>query len=210
MEKEMTKTCRVCGEEKSLTPEYFHRHKSRKDGFLNLCKICRSKTRTDKYNTLTEEQKNAVKKRATKWNKKNVTKRRKIVAKSRRNNRQYYCDYNKNRNQTDILFRLQGQIRSLMCTRIKNKSMKTSDIIGCDWNTFKNHIESKFTEGMTWDNYGYYGWHYDHIIPISSAESEEDVIRLNHYTNFQPLWWDDNLQKSNKISEEWGNVDLTV
>ena len=50
---------------------------------------------------------------------------------------------------------------------------------------------------MTWENQG--EWHFDHIIPISSAQTEEEVIKLNHYTNFQPLWAEDNLRKSNKI-----------
>ena len=59
------------------------------------------------------------------------------------------------------------------------------------------HLESKFTEEMSFDNYG--KWHIDHIIPISSAKTEEDIIRLNHYTNFQPLWAVDNLRKSNKV-----------
>ena len=42
----------------------------------------------------------------------------------------------------------------------------------------------------------------DHIIPISSAETEEDIYRLNHYTNFQPLYWEDNLRKGNKVNSE--------
>ena len=46
---------------------------------------------------------------------------------------------------------------------------------------------------MTWDNYGKYngsfnyGWDIDHIIPTSSAKNEDDVYRLNNYTNLQPL-----------------------
>lgn len=46
---------------------------------------------------------------------------------------------------------------------------------------------------MTWENKGLYngelnfGWDIDHIIPISSAKSEEDIIRLNHFSNLQPL-----------------------
>jgi hypothetical protein len=54
---------------------------------------------------------------------------------------------------------------------------------------------------MNWENQGTY-WHMDHIIPISSAETEEDVYRLNHYTNFQPLYWLDNLRKGNKVNSE--------
>jgi hypothetical protein len=61
----------------------------------------------------------------------------------------------------------------------------------------KNHITSLFTEGMSWDNYG--EWHIDHIIPLSSSKTEEEIYKLIHYTNLQPLWAKDNLIKSNKL-----------
>jgi len=63
----------------------------------------------------------------------------------------------------------------------------------------KKYLEDKFSEGMTWDNKGFYGWHIDHIIPLSSAKNEEDIIRLSHYTNLQPLWGKDNMKKGNKV-----------
>ena len=46
---------------------------------------------------------------------------------------------------------------------------------------------------MNWDNYGKYngcpnfGWDIDHITPLSTAMTEDDMIKLNHYTNLQPL-----------------------
>lgn len=87
--------------------------------------------------------------------------------------------------------------------RMNQKKMSKSwDIIGCTPEEFKFHIEIQFRDGMSWDNYGFNGWHYDHIIPLSSAKNYEDLIRLNHYTNFQPLWWHENISKSNKIIEQ--------
>ena len=50
---------------------------------------------------------------------------------------------------------------------------------------------------MSWDNYG--KWHIDHIIPLSSAKTEQDILKLCHYTNLQPLWAKGNIIKSNKI-----------
>ena len=73
------------------------------------------------------------------------------------------------------------------------------DILGCTINDFKTHIENNFKDGMTWDNYSYYGWHIDHIIPLSSANSDEELMKLCHFTNLQPLWYLENLKKSNKL-----------
>ena len=74
------------------------------------------------------------------------------------------------------------------------KGSKTEKILGCTFDEFKNHLESKFESWMIWEKWGLYdgrtsnmGWDIDHIIPLSSAITEEDVIRLNHYTNLQPL-----------------------
>lgn len=70
---------------------------------------------------------------------------------------------------------------------------KTFQILGCTYNEFKLHLESKFQPWMNWDNRGPhngtpdYGWDIDHIIPLKTATCESDIIRLNHYTNLQPL-----------------------
>ena len=92
-------------------------------------------------------------------------------------------------------------------TRIKNYmrfnkiSLGTGslDLVGLSSEDLKIYLESKFLEGMSWDNYGLYGWHMDHIIPLSSAKNEEELKKLCHYTNLQPLWAFDNLSKCNKI-----------
>jgi hypothetical protein len=113
-------------------------------------------------------------------------------------------EYRSNRLKEDNLYRLIHTIRVLIRGSLKRKfttkSKKTIEILGCSFDEFKSYLESKFDEKMNWENQGTY-WHMDHIIPISSAQTEEDVYRLNHYTNFQPLYWLDNLKKSNKIEK---------
>lgn len=74
---------------------------------------------------------------------------------------------------------------------------RTESIVGMDYQSFKEYLESKFVDGMSWGNRG--EWHIDHIIPLSSANTEEELISLCHYSNLQPLWGEDNIRKSNKI-----------
>lgn len=59
--------------------------------------------------------------------------------------------------------------------------------------------QERFDEYMFWNNHGTY-WHLDHIIPISWAKSEEEVYKLNHYTNYQPLSAFENLAKNNRFA----------
>ena len=77
----------------------------------------------------------------------------------------------------------------------------TFDLIGCSSEFLRNHLKSQFTEGMTWENYGYYGWHIDHIKPCASfdlSDIEQQKLCF-HYSNLQPLWAKDNMKKRNKI-----------
>ena len=71
------------------------------------------------------------------------------------------------------------------------------DLLGCTWEELKKHMESQFTNGMSWDNRG--EWHVDHIIPLSTGKTIDEVKRLCHYSNLQPLWAVDNLKKGAKI-----------
>ena len=80
---------------------------------------------------------------------------------------------------------------------IKNKNFNSEMYLECSWSEFKEYIENKFIDGMNWDNHGL--WEYDHIIPVSSAKSVDEVEKLFHYTNLQPLWKEDNRRKGNKI-----------
>lgn len=84
-------------------------------------------------------------------------------------------------------------------TRGIEKADHTMKLLGCTKKQLLDHLERKFTEGMTWDNYGQ--WEIDHIIPISSVDlsKPEEQARIAHFTNLQPLWKVDNQTKSNKL-----------
>jgi hypothetical protein len=123
----------------------------------------------------------------------------------RKNNKdkikQYNNVYIKNRRKTDPLFKLRCNIRNLITLSLikqgYNKQSRTFEILGCSFEDFKQHLERQFKKGMTWENQGQ--WHLDHIYPVSLAKDEQELIRLNHYTNFQPMWALENIIKGNKI-----------
>jgi hypothetical protein len=127
-------------------------------------------------------------------NKDNINIKRNIRNKE---NREVLNNKIKERRKSDPIFRISQNIRVYIrnCFRYKGvkKNTKTENILGCSFMEFKIHLESKFEPWMNWDNYGKYngdansGWDIDHIIPLSTAKTENDIYRLNHYTNLQPL-----------------------
>lgn len=101
----------------------------------------------------------------------------------------------------NLKMRLRGRIReSLNFTGFK-KNTKTENILGCTFSFFKNYLEQRFLPGMTWENR--HLWHIDHIMPVASAKTEREIIRLNHYTNLRPLWAADNIRKRDSIPEQF-------
>jgi hypothetical protein len=110
----------------------------------------------------------------------------------------------------DPLFRLKANIINIIGTSIKNKGYlkktNTEFILGCELKDFILYIESKFDSWMNWENYGKYngeqeyGWDIDHIIPLSSAKNENDIYKLNHFSNLQPLCsYINRVEKRNKL-----------
>lgn len=101
---------------------------------------------------------------------------------------------------TDINFRL----RQNLCKRIQRavakdeRTQHTMDLLGCSIDKFKQYLESKFAEGMNWNNYGKNGWVIDHIIPCASFDltDKEQQKKCFNYKNLQPLWNADNESKS--------------
>jgi hypothetical protein len=113
--------------------------------------------------------------------------------------------------QQDPLRRAKTAIRKRIFTALKVRNikksklcMKTEEILGCSFQDFKNHIESQFKDGMGWLNHG--KWHLDHKVPLALAKNVDELIKLNHWTNFQPLWAGDNLNKRDVLLGE--HIDL--
>jgi hypothetical protein len=111
-------------------------------------------------------------------------------------------NYEKKRRKLDPVYKFSRDVRSLINgsfkRRISIKPIKTEQILGCSIEEFRNYIISKCPEGITLENFSRHGYHIDHIIPLASANSEEEILKLCHYTNLQPLWCKDNLMKSDK------------
>lgn len=131
------------------------------------------------------------------YNKENFLKRKSQREARKEILKEYNYKYKKDRYENDIIFKIHSDVSKSINLSLKRngykKSSRTHEILGCSFEEFKIYLESKFESWMTWKNKGLYngqlnyGWDLDHIIPISTANIEEDVIRLNHYTNFQPL-----------------------
>ena len=107
----------------------------------------------------------------------------------------------RNRYRGSALYNMECRIRSRISGVTRNekykKSSRTCEIVGCSWKELIDYLEIQFVDGMGWENRS--EWHIDHIIPLSSAANEEELIKLCHYTNLQPLWAADNLSKGSKI-----------
>lgn len=224
----MTKICSDCKEEKSIID--FYKRKDSIDGFRNNCKNChniKNKTGTKKYQSkdssklkskisnhnywINNKEKLSLKKKE--YREKNKDKLSKQKSEYYKNNKDNIIRKTTKRNKlylTNPLYKLKENLRGLIRNSIKRKgfikSSKTEKIIGISLDEFIYYLESKFETWMTWDNYGKYngeldfGWDIDHIIPTSVAKTEEDIYKLNHYTNLQPLCGKINRDiKKNKI-----------
>jgi hypothetical protein len=219
------RNCNKCNTYKELTE--FYKNKYRKDGLNLYCKLCNKEYYLDnkehyyqrsKQHYLDNQEK--YKEHIKQHRENNKEHYQEYSKQYRENNKEYYKEYikqhrennkeshkeyskqhNKQRRQNDPLFKLSCNIRTLISFSFKNKgyrkNTKTEQILGCTIEEFKIYIEKQFIHPMSFDNYGPV-WEIDHITPISSAKTEEDIITLNHYTNLRPLF------KTTEIAEQYG------
>ncbi len=223
------KVCTICKENKSLS--LFSKSKTCNDGFLHQCKECKNNIRKqnyilnkDKFNKSRRvsytKDKIRIQNENKKYREKNKVelsikskiysdKNKTVIANYQKEYRAKNKDklalekklWQKNKAKSDNVYVLKRRLRWLVYNYLNKggyiKKSKTKDIIGCDYEFFREYIESQFKKGMTWNNI-----HLDHIKPLSIAKTEQEVLELNHYTNFQPLFIKDNLVKSNKLIEK--------
>lgn len=187
-----TKICSKCKIEKSI--EEFGKDCTRKDGKKHRCKICEYQVQK-KYRE-SEKGIEAIKRYKNSEKGKETAKKYEQTEKRK----EYVKNHKRERYNNDSLYKFTQIMRKTLRKSFKDGGYKKTDIIestevaiGCLFKEAKKYIEEKFEPWMSWDNHGKYngkekyGWDIDHIIPLSSAKTEEDIIKLFHYTNLQPL-----------------------
>ncbi len=204
------KECSKCKE--TLPYEDFYKRVVNKDGYMNQCKSCRKQYKKLYY----EKDKEADNERSRLWRLKNNERVREY-------NKEYYDKTDGNREKRKE-YRATDHFKSVKSKwmakdRSKNphkyawrtvlnnalKSFETSkkrstiDMLGYSADELKSHLESLFTEGMSWDNHG--EWHIDHKKPVSLFDPETDMSIVNALDNLQPLWAEVNLSKGNNYKE---------
>jgi hypothetical protein len=174
----------------------FWKDKSQPDGLTTYCIPCK-KQKMDLHYSDPEKLK-AHRNSTKKWMGQHLEER-KVYSKT----------YNQKKNSTPE-GRLKSTLSSYLCMSLKRSleygfGKNTLDVLGLDnWGDFKKYIESQWSPGMNWDNWGIgkdnSTWHIDHHIPISSSNNIDEIKQLFHYTNLKPLWGSDNIRKRNKVS----------
>lgn len=175
-------TCTKCGDEYPLNGFYKSKHPSHKVGYVTPCKICRKELERNKDNS------NYYKNRLANLTPEQKQSRTQQLTERARERRK------------DPLVRLKESIRTRIYNGLKDgKDRSTEKYLGCDISNYKLYLESKFTEEMSWDNYGEY-WEIDHIKPICkyNLSVENEMEECFHYSNTQPLSKGDNRVKSGK------------
>jgi hypothetical protein len=204
------KICTRCNKEKEL--DLFVTRKRASDGKASQCKECHVKhyKGKNKYKNIEghkswqrqyrEENKQKLKSYYTNWYLKNKERLLEYQKNHRKANSVSINSqkriYRKNRLETDDLYKCKQNLRNRMAQAFRKTEWKkegSQKLIGCSYDIAKSHIEKQFIDGMSWSNHGI--WHIDHIIPLSSAKSKDELVSLCHYTNLQPLWAIDNLKK---------------
>ena len=205
----MLKKCNRCGEIKPI--ENFNKNKTTRDGYQGYCRICTAKY----HREYRQRHPDRVKATQERWNRSEKAKEsyRKYDAVHREQRREYHrrrqivnrkaiSAYRLNKLHTDPQYYFKQRVRQCIRDSVGRlglkKSKKTEEIVGLSFDKFKEYLLETWEKnyGKPWNGEPY---HIDHIVPLATAKTEEDILRLCHYTNLQMLTPHDNLTKSDSI-----------
>jgi hypothetical protein len=211
-----TIVCTGCGKEKPDTD--YNWHSKVKQIRRKQCRICQGIAGVEYYKNninsrkvyLEENREKISNQRSTRLreDEEHAERCRARTRKWQANNRNHINKYLKNRYDNDPNYKmrtvLSARLRYAVVAQNLEKTVGTIELLGCSTQELRQHLEGQFREGMSWDTYGFYGWHVDHIRPCASFDlTQEDQQRACfHYSNLQPLWAKDNLSKGDKWEGE--------
>lgn len=172
----------------------FHKNRTYKDGHAYTCRKCMLQyLKVYNHTPKRIEQKRTYDKI--------FTQKEDNKLKSRERSRVYL----KQKYNTNLEYKLKHKMRTRLNAALRNvsmmKSSPTMELVGCTAHELKLYLESKFINGMNWENYTRNGWHVDHIQPCNSFDliDPDQQKKCFHYTNLQPMWCEDNWSKGSKL-----------
>lgn len=181
----------------------------RKNNEFKKCNKCKQEKLKIEFSKLSRNKdklstqcKSCLYKRLAVWNNENKESRRESKNKWKRENKEKMRKYERDRRSKDTDFKLKCNMRHRLTSSFK-KTKTSIRHLEYSSEELKKHLESKFTKGMSWENYGKDGWEIDHIIPIVLFNINGDPLCKEFKAcwslkNLQPLW------KNNKIAMEHG------
>jgi len=188
------KFCPGCKADKNLSE--FGKCKRNKDRLQYCCRSCKKERDAKNY----IKHKLKIDEVNKKYYRDHRDKRLNYQNKYNIENREKINFYRFDRLRNDINFKLACRLRTRMNDAVKNNFKSGSSVrdLGCTIDYLKMYIESKFQEGMSWNNWSKDGWHIDHIKPLHEFDlsNREEYLKACHYTNLQPLWAKENLRKN--------------
>ncbi len=204
----LVKRCTVCDMVQNINSFYIK--KENLTGYSSNCRKCQQII-NKRWRLENPEKDKAVHKKYA-LNNKEKTKIRESQPKYKENAKKYrttnkYKQYQKkyriNRMKNDINFKMRCNLTSRIGSALNNitdTGIKSQELLGCKISFFVNFIESQFTNGMAWNNYGIKNnqWHIDHIICIEVFDmtDERQQFAAFNYKNCKPMWASKNRIKS--------------
>lgn len=187
----MLKECKICKTIKSIDLFYTAGKYKDKQYHRNECIPCYNEYIRDHK---PEKQRAYRQTEEYKKKKQEYRKSEKYLQSERKRSKERYS------NEINYKFKkcLRARLKSALLSKKWLKNNHLAEYLGCSLEELKNNFQSKFIEGMTWEAFFNGLIHIDHIIPLSSAKTPEEMYKLCHYTNLQPLWAIDNMKKSDK------------